>query len=313
MNHISALDRYNEYKSSINDLLASIVTGIVDPVLFSDNDKLIQSIRNLQFNYPFVNLAFTLDENGLQTSENIYKSSVKIISSRTKNTPHLPDRHHRPYYLLAKETNLAIVTEPYLSNNSHNLCISSAMRCLDHSSNTIGFLVVDVDLVDVISYLMGDNRRQKFHPFFTLIYSLVVTGLFLVVGLLLFSAGSDIFKLLTAQSRKELYLGSFGIIIILTLALAVFDLGKTILEEEILLRKDIFRHSSTRRTITRFIAAILIAVSIEALLLMFKSVLGQPDFLWHAVAMMATAIGLLIGLGIYVYLGARAEAILKSS
>ena len=94
-------------------------------------------------------------------------------------------------------------------------------------------------------------------------------------------------------------------------ALAIFDLGKTTLEEEVLMHKDIFRHSSTRRTITRFIAAILIAVSIESLLLMFKSVLESPEYLTNAVAMMAAAIGLLVGLGVYVYLGAKAEVALR--
>jgi len=102
------------------------------------------------------------------------------------------------------------------------------------------------------------------------------------------------------------------VIIFLTLALAVFDLGKTTIEEEVLMHKDIFRHSSTRRTITRFIAAILIAVSIEALLLMFKSALGDGHNIMAAVWMMFSAVGLLVGLGIYVYLGARAESQLKS-
>ena len=120
-------------------------------------------------------------------------------------------------------------------------------------------------------------------------------------------------SLLNNNSATDLHLKPFGIIIFLTLALAIFDLGKTTLEEEVLLHKDIYRHSSTRRTITRFIAAILIAVSIESLLLMFKSVLGSPEHLANAVAMMAAAIGLLVCLGIYVYLGAKAEAILKQS
>lgn len=92
----------------------------------------------------------------------------------------------------------------------------------------------------------------------------------------------------------------------------MFDLGKTILEEEVLMHKDIFRQSSTRRTLTRFIAAILIAVSIEALLMMFKSALGEADPMLEAVWMMLTAIGLLVGLGIYVYLGAQAEVALRS-
>jgi hypothetical protein len=43
---------------------------------------------------------------------------------------------------------------------------------------------------------------------------------------------------------------------------------------------------------------------------MLKSVLGSPEYLVNAAAMMATSVGLLIGLGIYVYLGTKAEALL---
>ena len=76
------------------------------------------------------------------------------------------------------------------------------------------------------------------------------------------------------------------------------------------MHKDVFRHSSTRRTITRFIAAILIAVSIEALLTMFKASLGEVELMKSAVWMMLSVVGLLLGLGGYVYLGAKAERIL---
>jgi hypothetical protein len=133
-----------------------------------------------------------------------------------------------------------------------------------------------------------------------------------VVAILLFSASREIIELARDPVASNLHLKPFSIIIFLTLAFAIFDLGKTTLEEEVLMHKDIFRHSSTRRSITRFIAAILIAVSIESLLLMFKSVLGSPEYLTSAVTMMIASVGLLIGLGIYVYLGAKAEATLKS-
>jgi len=46
---------------------------------------------------------------------------------------------------------------------------------------------------------------------------------------------------------------------------------------------------------------------------MFKSVLGAPEYLTKAVAMMATSVGLMIGLGIYVYLGAKAETLLMNN
>ena len=310
MNYISAIERYHEYKSAIHELMASIVTGIFDDKLFKNEDDLLNAMKWLCHNYPFVELIFTLDGNGVQTSHNIsYKLSLDKKSKKGLGV----DRRHRPYYRQAIENDSVIVTEPYLSTTSHNLCISSAVRCLDDNGNVKGIMVVDIDLANAIEFLMGDRKRKKLQPFFVTIYSLIVFGLFVVVGILLYSAGNEIATLFHDPQAGNLHLKPFSIIIFLTLALAIFDLGKTTLEEEVLMHKDIFRHSSTRRTITRFIAAILIAVSIESLLLMFKSVLGSPEYLTNAVAMMAAAVGLLVGLGIYVYLGAKAEATLKLS
>ena len=80
-----------------------------------------------------------------------------------------------------------------------------------------------------------------------------------------------------------------------------------------MIHKDIFRHSSTRRTITRFISTILIAISIEALLTMFKASLGEKQYIEPAILMMLAVVGLLVGLGIYVYLGAKAELLLTQT
>ena len=310
MNYISAIERYHEYKTAIRELMASIVTGTFDNKLLLDETSLIKSMKWLHLNYPFVELIFTLDGSGIQTSDNI---SFKSLSENKIDNAKGTDRYHRPYYKKAIESDSVIVTEPYLSSSSHKLCISSALRFIDENNNITGVLVIDIDLTDAIEFLMGDRCRKKFQPFFTVVYSLIVLGLFSVVGILLYAAGAEVSTLFHHEGVEDLHLKPFGIIIFLTLALAIFDLGKTILEEEVLMHKDVFRHSSTRRTITRFIAAILIAVSIESLLLMFKSVLGSPEHLSNAVAMMAAAVGLLVGLGIYVYLGAKAEAILIKS
>jgi len=310
MNYISVIERYHEYQTAIHELMASIVTGIFDAKLFQDEENLSASLKWLLQSYPFVDLIFTLDGNGRQTSHNI---SHKMFTDKKQRTGLGVDRHHRPYYKKALESDSVIVTDPYLSTSSHNLCISSAHRCLDDDDRVKGILVIDIDLASAIEFLMGDRKRKKFQPFFVTVYSLIVTGLFVVVSILLFSAADEMLTLFHDPQAGDLHLKPFSIIIFLTLALAIFDLGKTTLEEEVLMHKDIFRHSSTRRTITRFIAAILIAVSIESLLLMFKSVLGSPEYLTSAVAMMASAVGLLVGLGIYVYLGAKAEAELKRS
>lgn len=56
----------------------------------------------------------------------------------------------------------------------------------------------------------------------------------------------------------------------------------------------------------------MIAVSIEALLMMFKAAIGDGEHMYEAVMMMFSAVGLLVALGVYVYLGARAEATLSA-
>jgi len=138
------------------------------------------------------------------------------------------------------------------------------------------FIVLDIDLAATLSFLTGDSKRIHFEPYFKAMYSVIVIGLFSVALLLLYLAGKEcwsVLKNLLTTAEDKLF--PFGVVIYLTLALAIFDLGKTTLEEEVLLYKDILRHSSTRRTITRFIAAIIIAVSIEALLMIFKSALKE--------------------------------------
>ena len=308
MNYMSVIERYHEYQNSIHELMASIVAGIFDESIFKDADALQNTMTWLGENYPFVDIIYTLDNDGIQTSPNVSRKKT----NKPVTTGLGVDRSYRPYFIEARNSDSIIVTTPYLSMSSHSLCISSALKHTSKSGEALGIIVLDIDLALAIEFLMGDSKRKKFHPFFTSTYSCIVLGLFSIVGILLFSAGVEIFTLLSDPTQEKLQIKPFSIIIFLTLALAIFDLAKTTVEEEVLMHKDILRHSSTRRTITRFIATILIAVSIEALLLMFKSVLGAPEYLTQAVAMMATSVGLLIGLGVYVYLGAKAETLLKN-
>lgn len=309
MSYLANIERYHEHRKAIRELLASILTGVINEQLFTDQATLRQAIAEIASLYPFVEQIFTIDSQGIQTSFN--ESEKKTESHETASSKGKGrDRSQRPYYLLAKQSDGVVVTEPYLSIDSRNLCISAALRWHDDSGNFSGYLILDIDLGETIEFLMGDSSRRRFLPVFRIIYSAIVIGLFTVVAVLLYGAFNEVYVMITSSQNTDLHLKPFGIVIFLTLALAIFDLGKTVLEEEVLAHKDIFRHSSTRRTITRFIAAILIAVSIEALLLMFKAVLGNGEHLIAAVYMMLTAVGLLIGLGIYVFLGAHAEDIL---
>jgi len=307
--YISIIERYHEYRGAIHELMASMLNSLGEERILEDKQAQCQAMERLSEAYPFAEMLFVLDAQGVQSSDNITTSSKHPNAYSGKGR----DRSQRPYFRMARASSGVVVTEPFLSSTNRKLCIAAAVRWPNPEGKGDDYLILEVDVAGVVEFLMGDGPRRKFQPMFKWIYSTIVVGLFAVVGVLLFSAWSELYTLLMGRIEGgDQHLKPFSVIIFLTLALAVFDLGKTTLEEEVLMHKDIFRHSSTRRTITRFIAAILIAVSIEALLLMFKSALGNTTTLIPAVWMMIAAVGLLIGLGVYVYLGARAEALLLS-
>jgi hypothetical protein len=265
--------------------------------------------EDMAISYPFVELIYLLDEQGMQICPNIsvINQQVKLMACG-----HHVDRSQRPYFTQLTAIDTVHITRPYLSNSGGGLCLS-ASQMIKSASGQVVIVVIDVNLTRLIEFMMGDSARRKMSPFFKSIYTAIVLCLFVLVSVLMWTVIRDIYALFSQISATHDPLQPFGIIIFLTLALAIFDLGKTILEEEVLMHKDIFRHSSTRRTITRFISTILIAISIEALLTMFKASLGEKQYIEPAILMMLAVVGLLVGLGIYVYLGAKAELLLTQA
>lgn len=305
MSHINVIEKYEEHRPAIQHLLASILGCFANEKLFELNQKeLTETLHTLCSYYPFVSLLYLLDADGKQLCMNVLGVHFKkhpVVGAGA-------DRSKRPYFLAAQKTDQPVVTEPYLSSVRSELCLSASTKVHNDDGTVKGHVVLDIDLSLTLSFLTGDSKRVYFEPYFKTIYSLIVIGLFTVALVLLYAAGIECAKVITVLAHPHKHPEiPFGTVIYLTLALAIFDLGKTTLEEEVLLYKDILRHSSTRRTITRFIGAIIIAVSIEALLMVFKSALGGGEHIIEAVWVIIAAAVLLCSLGVYVFLGSKAE------
>ena len=304
-NYISTIDRYHEQSRSIRELIESIITGIGEPRLLTDQSALHSVTEKLIDLYPFVDLVYLLDEEGVQIAE--FGADETGHVNRAMGRGKGMDRSERPYFKFYKSDEEHVhLTEPYLSSASRDLCISATLR-IEHQGR-VGYLVIDVDLEAMISFLLGDTLRRRIEPFFRVLYGLFAVAMLLVAGVLFYSSMSELVGALMQPGwAAELRLKPFEVIVVLTLAMAIFDLAKTVFEEEVLMEKDVHRHSTVRRTMTRFVAAILVAILIEGLLTMFKVSMGYSDQGGVASLMIFAAAALLVGLGLYVYLGALAE------
>lgn len=297
-NYLYMLKKYDEYQPQIERLLDSIVTALMPRKLQSEPEQLLTTVNRLHKSYPFVELIYCLDETGMQITDSA--AAPGIDDSKRTEPGKRSDRSNRAYYIKASQSEkVSTVTSPYLSNATHQLAISAVQRYI-RDDQKVGYLVINFNLEKLITFLNGDEIRRRVHPSFQMVYAVIGAMLVAVSGLLLYYAGKEMFEVVHDHISEKAQI--FSVVIQLTLGLAIFDLGKTILEEEVFLHKDIHHEGSTRRTISRFMSAIVIAVSIESLLLMFKSLLGGVDHLNSAVYMLFAAVALLVGLGAYLKL-----------
>jgi hypothetical protein len=126
------------------------------------------------------------------------------------------------------------------------------------------------------------------------------------LALSVYSAGLIIFSLAKPWSEAgHSLLESVGYVVI---AMAVFDVAKYFVEEEVIRGREMRLASEARRSLTKFVSAISIAVFIEGLVLVFRQSQEDIALLLYPSAILATGVAIILGLGIYQRLSAEVEA-----
>ena len=93
----------------------------------------------------------------------------------------------------------------------------------------------------------------------------------------------------------------------LILSLAVFDVARYVYDEEVRRGREMRKAAETRRSITKFITVIIIAVLMDALVALSKAGQGPLDQLVYPVVLIGGGVALLLGLGVFNRLSATVE------
>ena len=99
-------------------------------------------------------------------------------------------------------------------------------------------------------------------------------------------------------------LAAIGYVVI---AMAVFDVAKYFVEEEVIRGREMRNAAEARRSLTKFISTISIAVFIEGLVLVFRVSKESISDILYPTALLITAIVIVVGLGGYQRLSAEVE------
>ncbi len=241
----------------------------------------VQDKTKLFESFPSLELIYETDKEFVQTSENHFRNaSVKegMGSSRA--------------YIFDSEIGEFFFSHPYVSTATGKLCVTLVFET-EHGYIFLDFRVRKLlERFGLIVSSKGINRLNK------VAYSVIGGGLmFFSLFVVLYGFYGFVEQLFFYNNMSMDWI--FKSVIALTLGLAVYDLGKTILEQEVLPSIQNSKSDIKIKTLLNFSISILIALMIEALLVVFKiSIHDYKDLPYAAIFILALS----LMLGVFAYM-----------
>ncbi len=235
---------------------------------------------------------YLLDNKGVQVSSTFARDSE--ISEDIGKI-----RAERAYYYRAVREERCSITDPYPSLITDDLCVTASAPIYCENGDLKYIACLDMPFDEVLKIAHVNTLDHLFSQFFKYSYGAFSLAL-LAVAMLLFFKGVGNFFFHDISLENFQIKDIFEATILLTLSLAIFDLSKTLIEEEILGRHKEHSISGPHKTMVRFLGSIIIALSIEALMLVFKFAITDPDKLMYAIYIMGGVSLLLISLAVYI-------------
>ncbi len=268
------------FHKNIPDRLPSVSPEMIIPKLL----RIKSELENCEGVY-------LLDHKGVQISPT-YTATKQIDEDIGKI------RADRAYYYRAVKEGRCTLTDPYPSLITGDLTITVSMPIYDEKEQLRFVACLDMPFEEVIKVAHPSKLDRFAGKLFKFSYAAFSLALFAVAFLLFVKALQSFFMEVSPSHFK--IKDMFEATILLTLSLAIFDLVKTIVEEEILGLHKEHNVSGPHKTMVRFLGSIIIALSIEALMLVFKFAIIDPNKLMYALYIMLGVATLLLSLAVYI-------------
>lgn len=279
------------YKNNIIDIETFLIETIrnLGPLYLSSDD----SYENLFTTFPSLELVYICEKKTLnQISANIYKDRISNTQIGI-NRKYLMNRIH------FNENGIS-VSKPYISSASGTTCVTVAKLERDK----IYFLDFKLDI------LLQRLGLIEIHKDFNKINKIFYFTISMIMMLLaIFTLGYSFFEFISSVIFKSnLSIEAiFKPIIAVTLGLAIFDLAKTILEQEVIFKSYSKNSKAEYKVLTKFSITIIIALLIESLLVVFKIALEDYSAMMNAFYLISGVSILIVALGLFIYLSKRSN------
>jgi len=291
---VKEIQEYTQIRTKARAYLCYIISRNISQSMSGGSlENIIDNIENLKEALPQSEVVFAIDGNGVQIVDNISKNSKLNGFGKGDN------RSDRAYYYKTINEHRCMLTDPYPSLVSNELVVTATFPLYDSDDNLLLIICIDITLKNILKMVHPTSIDSYFGTFSRVIYGGFSIALF-AVAMLLFIKGVTSFMSFGLNLSNIDINEIFKSTILLTLSLAIVDLVKAIFEEEVLGKEKSHSSDDVHHTMVRFLGSIIIALSIESLMLVFKFALTDPSKLVYAVYLIGGVTALIVGLSIYI-------------
>lgn len=272
---------FNKHKQSIENFLTNIIQNdLIDQVNQEAINNTFKSLESVQCIY-FVNNKY------IQTSPNFYKKNLDDSKIGA-------NKEHYFSNIRFNDKDM-FITNPYL----HHRTGKSSITVVKLTNNN--FVVYDIDLLKLLEELKLIQHNSKFDKLNRFIYGLGGYSLSFISVFLILYGGFIFLNIFFTNSNAYIINEMFKSIIAITLGLAIYDLAKTIITHEVLFRNIEDDKNGQYHILGKFLVSIIIALSIESLMVVFKIALDDYTALGYAFLLILGVTILIYGLGKFHY------------
>ena len=280
------LDAYEKNKDMIEDFIQNSIHNLGLLINYEEKD-----FNKLFSVFPSLELVYVANKDTkLQTSPNYFRSSVDKNALNEKRDYIIEKLHFK--------NNYTAFSSPYISSATRNTCITLTIK---EGDNIIFF---DFKLETLLERLELIELNKPFHTLTKFFYgvagfSMVTLALFIIIySLVGFFASLLIHNDFTLDAI-------FKPIIALTLGIAIFDLAKTILEQEVFFKSYSRNAKVDTKMVTKFLITIIIALSIEGLMVVFKIAIEDYHAMINALYLITGISLIIMALSVFIYLTSK--------
>lgn len=273
----TVINIYRHHKISVNNFVASVIQSIPQDYVANSTSIFHQ--------YRYIQLLYGVDES--------YKQATPIISRKKSDSSHLGSDKSHYFSKLNFNDDGIFISNPYIHYRTGKASISLVRKVGDI------LYVFDINLVSLLEELQLIEFNGTHDKFKRSVYFLGSSLLALVAVALILYGGYIFFALMLSLEESDFLHDIFKSIIAITLGLAIFDLAKQIFEHEVVFQS--FHHSEDKqyKVLGKFLISIIIALSIETLMVVFKIALNDYSKMMSAFYLLIGTTLMFIGLGYF--------------